>query len=271
MKERILKIGVILFLVAALVVAGVYPITSQAAAKGTTYQVVIQKGSPVMSLVSTGGGAPAPSGGQNEGTSFQMVVGTKLLTEKVKSTKGTASYYEVTIPKKSYRAPTQEYPMPTGGTAVRGSSIAKDAKGKLYVSGGDVDVTSVLSKKLTSKIGDGTADPAGSFLIQIDTLSTLTDKATGKFYMNAPSTSWYTTGKSYCIVKGSKSRLEGKAYPNDDTTKTLTTPLVGQPIDLEKGTGSVVVTTGVIGVKNKAFGLIDNLTGQLWVMKITKQ
>jgi len=273
MKERLLKWGVTLFLVAVVVVAGVlasHPVKSQAAAKGTTYQVVVQKNSPVVSLVSVNNGAPAPNVAQNDGVSFQMIVGTKLLTEKVKSTKGTASYYEVTIPKKSYKAPTQEFPMPTGGTAVRGSYIANDAKGKLYVSGGDVDVSSVLSKKQTSKIGDGTADPAGSFLIQINTVSTLTDKSTGKFLMNAPSTSWYTTGKSYCIVKGSKTKVEGKALPNDDTTKSLTTPLVGQPLNLDAGTGTLVVTTGVLQVKNKMLGLIDNLTGQVWVMKITK-
>ena len=270
MKERLLKLGVSLVLIAVLVAAGVYPITSQAAAKGTTYQVVIQKGSPVVSLVSIAGGAPAPNPGENEGTSFQMIVGTKLKTEKVKSTKGTASYYEVIIPKKSYKAPTQEYPNPGGGTVVRGSSIGKDAKGKLYVSGGDVDVSSVLSKKLTAKIGDGTADLEGSLLIELNTVSTVADKSTGKFLMKAPSTSWYTTGKSYCIVKGSKSRLEGKAMPNDDTTKSLSTPLVGKPLDLEAGTGTVVVATGVLGVKNKAWGLMDYLTGQLWVMKITK-
>jgi len=94
-KKRLLNAGVPLFLVAVMVLATILvsaPVTSQAAAKTTTYNVVVQKGSPVLSLVSTGGGAPAPSGGQNEGTSFQLVVGTKLLTEKVKSTKGTATY-----------------------------------------------------------------------------------------------------------------------------------------------------------------------------------
>ena len=273
MKERLLKKGVTLFLVAVMVTAGVLaslPGISQAAAKGTTYQVVVQKGSPVLSLVSVNNGAPAPNLAQNDGVSFQIVVGSKLLTEKVKSTGQKASYYEVTIPKNSYKTPTQEFGMPGGSTAVRGSSIAKDAKGKLYVSGGDVDVSSVLSKAQTSKIGDGTADPAGSLLIQINTVSTLTDKSTGKFLMNAPSTSWYTTGKSYCVVKGSKTKLEGKALPNDDTTKTLSQPLVGQPLNLDAGTGTLVVTTGVLQVKNKMLGLIDNLTGQIWVMKITK-
>jgi hypothetical protein len=98
MKERLLKRGVTLFLVAVLVVAGVlasHPV--QAAAKGTTYQVVLQKGSPVVSLVSINGGAPAVSGANNETTTFQMVVEAKAKTEKVKSTGGTATYYPVTI------------------------------------------------------------------------------------------------------------------------------------------------------------------------------
>ena len=275
MKERLLKRGVTLFLVAVLVVAGVlasHPGKSQAAAKGTTYQVVLQKGSPVVSLVSINGGAGAISGAKNETTTFQMVVGTKLMTEKVKSTGGTATYYPVTIIAKSYKAPTQEFPIVGGGgTAIRSSLIAKDATGKLYVSGGDVDVSSVLSKKLTAKIGDGTVDPAGSMIIQIKSVSNLNDKATGKFFMSSPSDSYYTTGKSYCVVKGSKSRLEGKAMPNDDTSKALTTPLAGQPLDLVAGTGTLVVTTGFLNTKNKMLGMIDNLTGQVWVMTITKK
>ena len=273
MKERLLKRGVTLFLVAVLVVAGVlasHPGKSQAAAKGTTYQVVLQKGSPVVSLVSINGGAGAVSGANNETTTFQMVVEAKAKTEKLKT--GPATYYPVTIIAKSYKAPTQEFPMVGGGgIAVRSSLIAKDAKGKLYISGGDVDVTSVLGKKLTAKIGDGTVDPAGSMIIQIKSVSNLNDKATGKFLMSAPSDSYYTTGKSYCVVKGSKSRLEGKAMPNDDTTKALSTPLVGQPLDLVAGTGSLVVATGFLNVKNKMLGMIDNLTGLVWVMKITKK
>jgi hypothetical protein len=271
MKERILKIGVTLFLVAVVVVAGVlasHPGKSQAAAKGTTYQVVLQKSSPVVSLVSINGGAPGVSGAQSEMTTFQMVVEAKAKTEKLPT--GPASYYPVTIIAKSYKAPTQEFPMVGGGMAVRSSLITKDAKGKLYISGGDVDVNSVLSKKLTPKIGDGTVDPAGSMIIEIQSVSNLNDKATGKFFMSSPSDSYYTTGKSYCVVKGTKSKLEGKAMPNDDTTKSLNTPLVGKPIDLAAGTGTLVVTTGFMNVKNKMLGLLDNLTGQMWVMNITK-
>jgi hypothetical protein len=269
MKERLLKSGVTLFLVAVMIMAGVlasYPLTSQAAG-GTTYNVVIQKGSPVVSLVSTNGGAPGASTAQNETISFKMVVDAKAKTEKLKT--GPASYYPVTILAKSYRAPVQEFPMP-GGTAVRSSLIAKDAVGKLYISGGDVDVSSVLGSKMTTVIGDGTVDPAGSMILQMSTVSNLTDKATGKVLMTMPQTSWYTTGKSYCIVKGSKTRLDGKALPNDDTTKLLPTPLVGKPIDLKAGTGTLVITAGTVQVKTKTLGTIDNLTGQIWVMAITK-
>jgi len=273
MKERLLKRVVPLFLVAVTVAALVlssFPVLSQAAAKGTTYQVVVQTGSPVVALVSVNGGAPAPNPGQNEGLTFQMVVGSKLLTEKVKSTGSTASYYEVTIPQKSYKATTQEYMAPGGVKLVSSTSMVGDAKGKLYVSGGDVDVSSVLSNKLTSKIGDGTADPAGSLLILMNNVTNLTDKATGKSLMKAPNTSYFTTGKSYIIVKGSKSRLEGKAMPNDDTTKSLPNPLVGKPLDLNAGTGTLVTTVGALNVKNKLLGMNDNIVGEIFVMKITK-
>jgi hypothetical protein len=270
MKAGLLKWGVTISLVAVLVVVGVFPITSQAAAKGTTYNVMVQKGSPTVSLVSVNGGAPAPNVGQNEGITFQMMVGSKLLTEKVKSTGGTASYYEVTIPKKSFKSPVNEYMAPGGIKLLQASVMTADCKGKLYVSGGDVDVSSVLSKKMTTKIGDGTADPKGSLLILINTVANLTDKSTGKALMKAPQTNYFTTGKSYCIVKGSKSRLEGKAVPNDDTTKSLPTSLVGQPIDLDAGTGTLVGTSGTLNVQNKLFGVTDSMGGQVWVMKITK-
>ena len=270
MKAGLLKWGVTILLVAVVVVAGVYPIISQAAAKGTIYNVVVQKGSPTVSLVSDNGGAPAPNTAQNESLTFQMVVGSKLKTEKVKSTKGTASYYEVTIPKKSYKAPIQEYTAPGGVSLLKSSIMTGDAKGKLYVSGGDVDVSNVLSKKLTSKIGDGTADPEGSMLIQINTTINLVDKSTGKSYMKMPQSMYFTTGKSYIVAKGTKSRLEGKAIPNDDTTKSLPTPLVGEPIDLDAGTGTIVATLGTLNVKNKLLGTSDNIAGMIWVMKITK-
>ncbi len=269
MKLWISRIAVGVLMVAVLL-AGAYPIASQAAAKGTTYNVVVQKSSPAVSLVSVNGGTAAPNVGQNEGTTFQIVVGSKLLTEKVKSTGGKASYYQVTIPKKSFKTPTNEYTAPGGVKLIQTSVMTGDAKGKLYVSGGDVDVSSVLGKKLTSTIGDGTADPAGSMVIQINTMANLIDKSNGKALMKAPQITYFTTGKSYCIVKGSKSKLEGKAIPNDDTTKTLTTPLIGKPIDLDTGTGTFVSAAGALNVANKLFGVSDSLGGQVWVLKIAK-
>jgi hypothetical protein len=89
-------------------------------------------------------------------------------------------------------------------------------------------------------------------------------------FMTTLSTSYYTTGKSYTIVKGSKSRLEGKAMPDSDTSKALPTPLVGQPLDLDAGTGTLVATGGALNQKNKTLGMIDTVTGEIWLMKITK-
>src|SRR4030042_1010125 len=143
MKERMLKLGVVFFLVAALVVAGVYPVTSsQAAAKGTTYNVVLQKGSPSVTYISINGGAPSPQLSEGTGISFKMVVDAKAKTEKVKSTGGKATYYPVTILKKSFSAPKSKMPMPGGGDhAITTMVMKKDAKGKLYIEGGDVDVS----------------------------------------------------------------------------------------------------------------------------------
>ena len=223
-----------------------------------------------MSYNSIAGGAPGGSASQSEGLSFQLVVEAKAKTEKVKSTGGTASYYPVAIPKKSYKAPAQKFPMP-GGTAIRTVSLDKDAKGKLYVSGGDVDVSNVMGKKLTTKIGDGTADPAGSMIITLVSTNTVTMESTGKAFMVTKSTNNYTTGKSYTVVKGSKSRLEGKALPNDDSTNSLPTPLVGKPLDLEAGTGTLVSTGAIMNIKNKTLGMLDILNGGTMVLKITKQ
>jgi len=270
--QKKLSVGLVVVLALSLLI-GLAPSTARGISEywkkeKIYYDVVLQKGSPVVTFNSIAGGAPAPSVAQNETVTFKMVVdATKAKTEKLKT--GPATYYPVTILAKSYKSPTQEFPIVGGGTAIRSSLIAKDAKGKVYTSGGDVDVSSVLGKKTTSKIGDGTVDPALSIIIQITLVNNVTDKSTGKLLMSLPTTSYYTTGKSYCVVKGSKSRLEGKAMPNDDTTKTLPNPLVGKPLDVDAGTGTLVTTAGFINAKNKAFGLIDNLTGQVWVMKIT--
>jgi hypothetical protein len=45
---------------------------------------------------------------------------------------------------------------------------------------------------------------------------------------------------------------------------------VGQPIDLTAGTGTLVGTSGFMNNKNPQIGLLDSITGQILVMKITK-
>ena len=273
MKDRILKIGVMLFLVAVLVAAGVYPVTSsQAAAKGTTYNVEVLKPSPGVNLISINGGTAAPQPGEAAGIKFQMVVGTKLKTEKVKTTGQTASYYEVVIPKKSFSGPVTRQPMiGMEGFAKFIQVMKKDTKGKLYVSGGDVDISNVLGKKLTTKIGDGTVDPEGSLIIDTLTVEVIvTQESTGKMFMKLPTTYLFTTGKNYIVAKGTKSKLEGKALPNDDNGKNVPTPLVGKPLDLDAGTGTLVYTTGAVNVKNKVIGVLDTLGTGVYNLKITK-
>jgi len=272
LEKQLLKRVVPFFLIAVTVVALVLsslPAISQAAG-GTTYTVVIQKGSPILTLVSSNGSAPAPQLGQNDTVTFKMVVDAKAKTEKLKT--GPASYYPVTIIAKSYKAPTQKFPMVGGsGMAIQSSVMSKDAKGKLYISGGDVDVSVVIGKKMVEKIGDGTVDPAGSMIIpDMITNSVLTLESTGKVFMTQPSISTMTTGQSSLVASGSGTRLDGKKLPADDTTKSLTNPLVGKPIDLAAGTGILVCTDGSIGNKNKMVGTTDFIGGQIWVMKISK-
>jgi len=267
-----MKKGVALLLVAVMVSAGVLaglPVTSQAAAKGTTYNVVIQKDSPLVSLVSINNGSVAPQTGTNEGITFQMVVDAKAKTEKLKT--GPASYYPVTIPKKSFKVPVTRFPMVGGGMSKQTTVLTGDAKGKLYTSGGDVDVNSVMGeKKLTTTIGDGTVDPAGSLVITVATLTTVINESTGKAAMTTNMLLSFTTGKNGIRVTGSKSGNEGKALPANDTTKSLANPLVGAPVDLAAGTGTLVGTTALMNLKTKAFGELDMMVGEIWVMKISK-
>jgi len=274
MKERILKIGVVLFLIAQLVVAGVYPVTSQAAAKGTTYNVVLQKGSVSLSIVSINDGASVPQLGSLENTSFKIVVESKVQTEKVKSTGATAQYYPVTLLAKSVKSPTVEYPMiGGGGTAVKSLTIPKDGKGKLYISsGGDVDYSVVQGeKKATVKFGDGKPDVKGSMFIPIITNSNLTSKETGKKMQVAVQQCYLTTGTCSIKAQGIKGGVNGKSLSADDTTKTLSKPLMGVPVDLDAGTGTVVSCSASMNAKNTMVnGTVDNITGQVWIMKISK-
>ena len=148
--------------------------------------------------------------------------------------------------------------------------MAGDAKGKLYISGGDVDVSQVMGeKKLTAIIGDGTVDPAGSLIIPISTVTTVVLESTGKPFMTQKMVINFTTGKNSILIKGSKSGLEGKRLPDDGPTGYLPKPLVGQPLNLDAGTGTLVGTTALMNLKVKILGELDMMIGELWVMKIT--
>jgi len=271
MKERIFKLGISLVLVAVLVVAVVCPMMTQAAAKGTTYNVLIDKGSALVTYTSIAGGAASPSASKSDGITFQMVVDAKAKTEKVKSTGQTATYYPVTILAKSWKAPTSRMMMPGGDAALSTTILKKDGKGKYYsTAGGDVDINNVMAKKLVSKIGDGKADPVGSMTIDITMFVTSSLESTKKVFLQLPMALTLTTGKSYVVANGTKTRLDGKAMPDNDTTNTLPKPLVGAPVDLNAGTGTLVSTTGIVGLKNKTLGTMDMLFGQIFVVKISK-
>ena len=287
MKGRGAK-GLVFFLVAALVAGGVLaglPGGAEAA-KSTIYDVEIlntdngwdvtdptaNNESPSISVASMNKGAPGePVVTANEGITFQMEVTGKAKTERVKiaGKKVKATYYPVTIKKKSFEAPIGRSETISDGEVYEIETttvMAKDAKGKLYISDTDVDVSQVMKgKKPKTKIGDGTADPAGSLLIDISTKST--QKTRGMVVMTEKSTSTWTTGTSSILIEGSKSALEGMAFP-DDSSGLLPTPLVGVPLDLEAGTGTLVSTLGIMNMK-MMMGKIDILRGQVWVMNIT--
>jgi hypothetical protein len=193
-----------------------------------------------------------------------MVVGAKAAKDK------SGSYYPVTILAKSFSAPKSRFPMVGGGGYADTTEIMqKDAAGKLYVSGGAVDVSNVMGKKLTSAIG-GTGG-AGSMIVPLTVVTLSTMESTGKVFLQVPLPIIMTTGTSYTVVKGTNTKLEGKAMPNDDNGKNVPTPLVGKPIDLNAGNGTLVGTTSVLGLKNKTMGMMDFLDASVWVMKITKQ
>src|SRR4030043_1056956 len=178
MKELILKRGVLLFLIAALVCGGVLyssPSSSRAAA-GVLYNVEILNASTTWDMANPGENNESPGVHQWaptkevqdarvvawEGITFQMLVEKKAKTEvlKVGKTKTKATYYPVTILKKTFKAPMATFQIPNPGGDPYDfeikTTLLKDAKGKLYVTGADVDVSTVQAeKKAVVSIGDG--------------------------------------------------------------------------------------------------------------------
>ncbi len=266
MKKRILRIAVPLFLVAVLVVAGVYPITSQAAAKGTTYNVTLTTGSATVSLASVNDGAPAIQQSSLEGSTFQLIVGSKLITDK----KSGATYYEVTLPKKSWKSPTAEFPMiGGGGTAVKSSYLKADGKGKLFVKGGDLVDYSVVQgeKKAVYKWGDGTVDPEGSMLLTMNQVSALSLKGQSKVLSEVLQTVNLTTGTCSIKIQNTKGQISGKGLPDNDTSKKIPIPYKGAAINLQAKTGTLVSASAAMNGKNKMVnGTVDNATVQYWVL-----
>jgi len=290
MKERLLKIGVTLFLIAIVVCAGaldVFPEKSKAAA-GVLYNIeILNTATPFDPSKPTENNEspfvtyqvapnlkeiPAPIVSYQEGITFQMLVGTKAKTEKLKT--GPASYYPVTIYSKTYKDPGAHYAIPYGGETLDGmisTTMVKDALGKLYVSGGDVDVKNVQAeKKQTQTIGDGTTDPAGSLIIPIMIINRKYE-VVDKGVTTANEAKWVatmTTGQSSTLIKGSKSILEGKTIPDFDTSGMLPKPMVGAPIDLAAGTGTLVATDCSMNVFVMMTGKVDWPRAYVWKMMI---
>jgi hypothetical protein len=232
--------------------------------------------SPVSTNVLVNSNEQPTAIGANEGTTYDLVVDTKLKKKKVKigGQKVIATYYKVKIPKKSYRVPAQEYWTPMGLTRTT-TELKSNAKGMLYVSNGDVDVMSVLKKKAKTKIGDGKVDPyaredfQGALIIQMKTQTTMIVVDTGKKFMKLKMKNYTTTGTSSIVVSGSKTALDGMALPASDASGLLPNPLHGEPIDLDAGTGTVVSTSGTMKAKS-ALGRVDRITASVSVLSIKK-
>jgi len=223
--------------------------------KKTTFKVTVTGESPLAALISVSDGTPFSQEGTGEGITFEMTVDNKLKTEKVKSIKkGTADYYKVDI--KKIKIPDTYFTL--DGNQFKVTTKASNAKGKLYVSGGDVDVSQLMGKsKPKETIGDGTADPEGSLIIPKFKLTVTVygpdvGKKKGKKMMSIKTVSTLTTGQSRIVVdemKKSKSGLAGLALPDDGPEGVLPNPLQGSPLDLEAGTTALVSTTSVMNVK----------------------
>jgi hypothetical protein len=292
MKARSLKI-LPLFLIALLVASGlVVVLPGQAHAAKVTYRVTVMdprtswdrmepalnNESPVSTTVLINNEAQPPAISSNDGTTFNLVVDTKLKKKKVKigGEKVVAQYYKVKIPKKSYRAPVSEYWSPMGQLRTV-TEYKSDGKGMLYVENGDVDVfTAVKGKKAKSKIGDGQADPEGSMIVKTKSQVTIFVIDTGKKFMKTKTSSYMTTGEAHLVVSKTKTLLDGKRLPQDDVSGLLTGSLIGsggglkgQPIDLDAGTGTLVSTSAVIKGKS-ALGRTDNITSSVYVLSITR-
>jgi hypothetical protein len=297
MKARLLKI-LPLFLVALLVASGVFAgLPGKVEAAKVTYKVgvmnpgtpwdrmnpAVNNESPVSTIVLVNSNKQPTAIGSNEGTTYDLVVDTKLKKKKVKigGQKVVAQYYKVKIPKKSYRVPDSEYWTPMGLTRTT-TELKSNAKGMLYVENGDVDVMSVLKKKAKTKIGDGKVDPyaredfQGAMIIQMKTQTTMIAVDTGKKFMKLKMKNYTTTGTSSIVVSGSKTALDGMALPASDTSGLLTGALrgpagslQGQPIDLDAGTGTLVSTSGTMKGKS-ALGRVDRITASVSVLSIKR-
>ena len=275
MKERVVKIGVMLFLVAVLVCTGVIYASPQQsrAATGVKYNVEIQSDSPgVVLWAPAKGELYSPITMSWQGTTFQMLVDKKAKAEVlvVGKKKIKTSYYPVTILAKSFKAPNAPFKNGDYAFELR-TTMLKDAVGKLYASDTDVDVSAVQAKsKATVKIGDGTNDPKGSMIVNMGLIVAWVATDYGVTAMKEEKViTTLTTGQSSILVKGTKSLLEGKKLPDDDPTGTLPKPLVGAPVDLSGGTGTLVATACFLNQNLMQAGATDILKGFVWTMKIT--
>jgi hypothetical protein len=221
MKAQLQKI-LPLFLIALLLASGVFAgLPGKVEAAKVTYRVTVvgastpwdrmeptlNNESPVSSVNIINENPQPFAMNANEGTTYNLVVDTKLKKKKVKigGEKVVAYYYKVKIPKKSYRVPVQEYWTPMGIVRTQ-QQMKSDAKGMLYTENGDVDTFSVLKKKMKTKIGDGKVDPyaredfQGAMILKTKNEILMTTVDTGDKFMKLKTGSYMTTGRTQLVV-----------------------------------------------------------------------
>jgi hypothetical protein len=97
----------------------------------------------------------------------------------------------------------------------------------------------------------------------------MTTVDTGDKFMKLKTGSYMTTGRTQLVVTKSKTALDGMTMPDDEETGFIPKPLVGEPIDLEAGTGTLVSTSGLIKAKS-ALGRVDNINASMYVLSISR-
>ena len=234
---------------------------------------------------------PPSAGFYYDNAIFDLMISKKTFIED-----GTgAEYREIKIPQDSFS--WTDYMDTTAGWMHYYFNLREDGIGRFYVSGGDVDVTSVSydttdppardpfndpipAQYIEYSFGDGNIDPPGSLLIlvKLHNETYLTDSPGGEvadIFSTQDFDICFTTATSLNTVDSSvKGRLSGRSMPDPkwdriglvDNIETHIPDISGEPMDdLMNGTW-----VGVTAAMNQWFswgiGALDIQTEERWIV-----